>query len=101
MSGISLGDELERIADALTAVLLLVEHQAAGDPAARASAGMLSIVTERVRLVRRVVKGDMPAEVLAAAHNQRAAVRPGEDGDVVLPMSANRAAHASGRRRAR
>lgn len=101
MSGISLGDELEHIADALSAVLQLVQQQAGGDPAARAPAGMLSIVTERVRLVRRVVKGDMPAEVLAAAHNHRASVGPGEDGDVVLPVTAQPPAHAAGRRRTR
>lgn len=101
MSGISLGDELEHIAAALSGVLQLVEQQANGDAAARAPAGLLSIVIERVRLVRRVVKGDMPAEVLVAAHNHRSSVGPGEDGDVVLPLRAQGPAHAAGRRRTR
>lgn len=101
MSGISLGDELAHLADALSAVLRQMQQQGGGDPEVRAQAAMLSLITERVRLVRRVVKGDMPAQLLAAAHNLRGGVAPGEDGDVVLPVSPQPAAHPARRRRPR
>lgn len=101
MSGVSLGDELGHIAEALSGVQELVEQRAEGDPELRAHAGLLALITERLRLVRRVVKGDLSAELLAAPHNRRTAVAPGEDGDVVLPLRAPRRPNASGRRRAR
>lgn len=101
MSGVSLGDELETIADAVSAAVRLAEQRAAIDPEARAQLGVLALVVERLRLVRRVVKGDFSVEVLAATHNRRAEVAPDEDGDVVLPVDAQRPALATRRRRAR
>jgi len=101
VSGVSLGDELETIAEALNAVGRLVESRASVDPEASSHAGMLSLVAERLRLVRRVVKGNIGPEALVASHNHRSSVAPGEDNDVVLPIRSKRSAHASRRRRSR
>jgi hypothetical protein len=101
VSGVSLGDELETIAEALNAVGRLVESRVSVDPEASSHAGMLSLVAERLRLVRRVVKGNIGPEALVASHNRRSSVAPGEDNDVVLPIRSKRSTNPTRRRRTR
>ncbi len=99
MSYISLGDELETIAGTLAGVVGLLETSS--HPQSASQAGALALVEARLRLLKRVVRGELDANVLAARHNTRDGVRDGEDADVLLPLLRAGTGAAPRRRRSR
>lgn len=82
ISAVSLGDELESIITALEAVDVLMELSP-GD-ASRLVGAVVMLTQRRLRMLRRVVIGELDAAVLLDKYNSRAEPEPHEDGDVLL-----------------
>lgn len=99
--GVSLSDELELLADLVEVAQVLAESLAvcgAGrsrtsgggehtqDRAPRLLASTLALIEARLRLTRQTIVGSAPPAAIAARHNRRGSVEPGDDPDVVLPL---------------
>lgn len=87
---VSLASELSVLESAVSGIRIVLEQltmQASGRPdprAIEAAIGLLTIVTARVRLCRRVVIGAEPARTILAPHNAVADRHPADDPDVLL-----------------
>lgn len=86
--GVSLADELAVLIGVVGAVQAMLEPSAA----LQGPRATLALLESRLRLVRLVVLGAAPGVALLACHNHRREVSAHEDADVVLPLSAPRAA---------
>jgi hypothetical protein len=96
---LSLGWELGELERAVDAARILCGLSGEGQFATRqeaeraplGAAAVLALVAERLRLVRRVVHGWAPTELLVAAHNEiHETDAPLENDDVLLPLERKR-----------